>query len=312
MKILLLIGFVLLVVGSFLLFNISLVTMAEEFIEYFTSKNTDIRSIIKKESLKKERGLINKIANIINETKNILVVTKRESIFTIVCIVSFMLLVSGIVFGTLINNYFLSFVLGGGLCLIPFWFIKLSANNYHNEINNELETALSIITTSYTRNNNIQIAIEENIDNINPPVQEMFLEFLYTIKYVTADISGELLKLSKKIDNMVFEEWCLTLVACQNNRNLKNTLPSIVGKLSDIRIVNDSLGVDIYAPLKDMLTMSVFLLGLPTLLYFLNKDWYNILVGTTVGKLAIAIDMLIVFLSINAGINITKPIQFRR
>ena len=37
------------------------------------------------------------------------------------------------------------------------------------ELNAELETALSIITTSYLRSEDILSAFEENINYINPP-----------------------------------------------------------------------------------------------------------------------------------------------
>ena len=46
-------------------------------------------------------------------------------------------------------------------------------------ISAELETALSIITTSYLRNEDIQTAVEENLEYLNPPVKNAFAVSAY-------------------------------------------------------------------------------------------------------------------------------------
>ena len=48
----------------------------------------------------------------------------------------------------------------------------------------ELETALSIITTAYLRSEDLQTAVEENINYLNPPVQGVFRSFLTRIKHI--------------------------------------------------------------------------------------------------------------------------------
>ena len=83
-------------------------------------------------------------------------------------------------------------VLAVGKKFVPYWFIRLTANHYKKNIAAELETALSIITTAYLCNEDIQTAVEENIDYLNPPVRSVVVEFLTRIKLVDPDVVAAL------------------------------------------------------------------------------------------------------------------------
>lgn len=47
-------------------------------------------------------------------------------------------------------------------------------------------------------------------------------------------------------------------------------------------------------------------------MYFLNKDWYNVLMHSVPGKIILALDMAAVFISSAFVIKLTKPIEIRR
>lgn len=313
MNILLVIAFTLAVYGVFKINNIKLLEMAEDIIQSTIRDSKSIQALIISTSLtEKRKGVFSNVQKIFNETRLILSVTNRSGLFPTLCLASVGLLFVGLAIGGITNNPFLALVLSGGLSLIPFWFVKLSENNYQNELNDELETALSIITTSYIRNNNISKAIEENLHHINPPVQGIFETFLVETKYISSSIPDALLRLSTRINNTIFEEWCLELIACQDNRNLKHTLPDIVGKFGNVRMVNGTLGVDIYEPLRELLITSGILLCFPVMIYMLNADWFYVLTNVWIGKFTLACQVLVVFIGINAGIRITKPITYER
>ena len=74
----------------------------------------------------------------------------------------------------IINNLLLVPVLAAGMMFLPFWYIKLTAGHYRKAVTAELETALSIISTAYLRSEDLQTAVEENINYLNPPVQGVF------------------------------------------------------------------------------------------------------------------------------------------
>ena len=203
-------------------------------------------------------------------------------------------------------------VLAVGMMFVPFWFIRLTANHYKKNIAAELETALSIITTAYLRNEDIQTAVEENIDYLNPPVRSVFVEFLTRIKLVDPDVDAALQDMGTKIDNAVFREWVAALLTCRHDRGLKTILTPIVAKLSDMRIVNGELENLVFEPRKEFITMQVLVIGNIPLLYWLNQDWYDVLMHTPLGQALLAAIAAVMFISTAAVIKLTQPIEYRR
>ena len=211
-----------------------------------------------------------------------------------------------------LGNLFLVPVLAVGMMFVPFWFIRLTANHYKKNIAAELETALSIITTAYLRNEDIQTAVEENIDYLNPPVRSVFVEFLTRIKLVDPDVDAALQDMGTKIDNAVFREWVAALLTCRHDRGLKTILTPIVAKLSDMRIVNGELENLVFEPRKEFITMQVLVIGNIPLLYWLNQDWYDVLMHTPLGQALLAAIAAVMFISTAAVIKLTQPIEYRR
>jgi hypothetical protein len=207
---------------------------------------------------------------------------------------------------------FLVPTLAGGLSLLPFWYILFTANYYKKHLNLELETALSVITNSYLRSESIITAVDENITYLNPPVADVFKAFLAQTRLINSNTRLALENLKDRIDNNVFQEWCDAVIACQEDRNLKSTLLPIVLKLSDIRAVGAELDYVFYEPVKEFITMAILLIGNIPLLYFLNRNWYETLMFSSIGKLFLALTTLVLFISLGAVIKITRPIEYGR
>lgn len=195
---------------------------------------------------------------------------------------------------------------------LPFWYIRLTQNHFKKAISGELETALSIITTAYLRNEDIVTAVEENIAYLNPPVESVFKEFISRVRLIDPDIRASLQDMKPRIDNAVFHEWCDALIACQFDRSLKTTLTPIVSKLSDMRVVNGELENMVFEPRKEFITMAILVLGNIPLLYFLNKEWYHTLMHTIMGQVVLAICFAAIFISTAFVIKLTQPIEYRR
>ena len=70
-----------------------------------------------------------------------------------------------------------------------------------------------------------------------------------------------------KIDNAIFKEWCDQLVACQSDGGLKDTLPAIVSKLRDERLVNSELRTMLAEVRREYYFMVAFVVGNIPLLY---------------------------------------------
>ena len=229
------------------------------------------------------------------------------------CILSMLLFVLGVMIALTMKNGYLVLVLAVGFALLPFYYVKFTAGRHKKQINTELETALSIITTSYLRGKNTIIrAIEENQPYLNPPVAEVFRNFLLQAKLINSNIKEALEQMKPCIDNAVFHEWVDAVVACQDDYNLKSILPPIVSKLSDMRVVSAELDLLLFEPIKEYITMIVLLLGSIPLMYFLNAEWYKTLMFTVFGKVLLAVSGTVLFVSIAAVARHTRPIEFKR
>ncbi len=310
MTILVTLAFLLAVTGSFILLSLSPFTFLEGLAAYIRPQKTSMKSRIEKSRKNKQpKGL----KLLFLETKEILRVTGKSGMFTALCILSMLLFVVGAMIALTMKNSYLVPVLAAGLALLPFYYVKLTAGRHKRQINTELETALSIITTSYLRGKNTIIrAIEENQPYLNPPVAEVFRNFLLQAKLINSNTKEALAGLKPGIDNAVFHEWVDGVIACQDDYNLKTTLPPIVAKLSDMRVVSAELDLLLFEPVKEYITMVILLLGSIPLMYFLNKDWYQTLMFTEFGKVLLAICAGVIFLSVAAVAKHTRPIEYKR
>lgn len=184
-----------------------------------------------------------------------------QIMFGILCACSLGLSAIGICIAVAIGNAFLALVMAIGLMFVPFWYVKTTATNYKKAISSELETALSIITTAYLRNEDIITSIEENVHYLNAPVKAVFENFISRIKLYNPDITAAILDMKTKIDNEVFHEWCDSLILCQTDRSLKLTLTPIVNKMSDMRVVNADFSALNFSPSSVIVT--VFFIVVP-------------------------------------------------
>lgn len=306
---LLFIAFSVMMLGFFLILNLSPVEILKEILRSKKVKEKSLVTRIRElTTIKKKKG----IKKLIEETKDILKITNKENQFTLIAITSLVFMVIGFFMAITMNNIFLIPVLTIGFSLLPFWYVKFTATKWKKGLNNELETALSIITTSYLRSESIITAIDENIDYINPPVQDVFRVFLTQIKLINSNIKMALESLKPKIDSAVFHEWVDALIDCQEDKNMKHTLPSIVSKLSDMRIVSAELDYLMYEPIKEFVTLAILLIGNIPLMYMLNKDWFHTLIYTGIGKLVLAICATVIFISLAAVVRLSKPVEYRR
>ena len=154
--------------------------------------------------------------------------------------------------------------------------------------------------------------IEENTPYLNPPVADIFQNFLMQTKLINSNIKEGLENLKLGLDNTVFHEWVDAVISCQDDYNLKSTLPPIIAKLSDVRVVSAELDLLLFEPVKEYITMVILLLGSVPLMYFLNTEWYHTLMFTEFGKILQAICGGVIFVSIGAVAKHTRPIEYKR
>ena len=248
----------------------------------------------------------------LNEIQNALKATGSENKFAVLISISAIGLIAGCVFAAIIGN--IVFVPAFALIsfVLPYAYAKVLAAAYHKQLSEELETALSIIMTSYMGNEDIIHAVESSITHIHQPVKQVFKEFLGKTKMINSNVKLAIIQMKDSINNEIFHEWCENLVECQDNITLKHTLQPLTARLADVRIVNAELEVMMASPRREYATMLVLLFGNIPLLYLLNKEWCMTLFETFAGQLVLGITAIVIVITGILCFKFTQPIEFRR
>lgn len=234
----------------------------------------------------------------------------KTSNFTIVCCSTLVLFAAGVIVAALIHNYWLVPAFAIGFSCIPYLMVKSSMEAYKKHISEELETTLSIVTTSYLRCDDIIEAVKENIDYIKPPLKEHFMAFINDATYVTSTEQA-LINLRDKVDNAIYWEWCESLIQCQSDRVLKDTLQPIVNRLTDVRVVNGEISAMLASCRMEYYSMVAMLVGSIPLLYVLNKDWYDTLVHSTPGQATMGFCAIVILITYLFLLKFTEPIEYK-
>ncbi|MEG1630950.1 MAG: hypothetical protein RR423_01690 [Hydrogenoanaerobacterium sp.] len=309
MNIVLLLACVGMITGFFIMLSLTPTEFTDGIFSRLLSNSKSLKAEIKESTNQKKVSFLKRE---ITEVQEILRVTGRSKRFPFICLLSLALFSVGAAIAISFGNFFAVPVLAVGFMLLPFWYVRLTQSHFKKDIFAELETALSIITTAYLRNEDIVTAVEENMVYLNPPVLLVFKAFTYRIKMINPDIVSALLSMRGQIDNGVFHEWCDAMISCQYDRSLKSTLTPIVTKLSDMRVVNGELENLVFGPRKEFISMQVLMLCNIPLLYFLNKDWYNTLMHSVPGQIVLAVCFVIMFVSMAFVVKLTQPIEYKR
>lgn len=303
-----LICFLLIAVGAVLLLKLTPERITGDLMRFVSPKQTLRDKVLTRKGKKKSR----KITVELRRIKDALEQTGKGNQFAVACAASLLFMIVGCVIAIMIDNPFLVPVFAIAFAMIPFIYAKRTVAYYDNHVKEELETALSIITTSYVRTDDIVSAVKENIQYLKPPVKDIFAGFVAENMMISSDVKQSIRHLKEKVNNSIFAEWCETLVACQDDRTLKDTLMPIVTKLTDVRIVNNEIKGMLSSARIEYYMMAGMVVGNIPLLYFLNKDWFNALMFTTLGKLVLAICGLVIIVTAVLMLRFTKQIEYRK
>ncbi|MEG2020249.1 MAG: hypothetical protein RR087_00675 [Oscillospiraceae bacterium] len=286
-------------------------------------KNTFVKATsVVKQSNRKEtlKTFVNKLNGINKEkylkkiqSEAILTLTKTGQAQQYKKTLRFSVLIGSLGFAlslVLLKNIFLAPILGIGLYFIPLWCVRFRQYSFTRYINEELELALSMTTTSYIRSNDIISAIEENVSNFGGAVKTEFQSFLKRVKTVNPSVKEELETLKASLDCPLFQSWCDLVILCQDDYTLKGALPPIIRKFSDLKRQQLENETNMMLPMKEAVTMIAIVLFCIPLLYFLNSEWFYFLMHSVFGQISVAISFLCILTTINKAIRLSGPIEF--
>lgn len=298
----------LLVIGIGILFGLTPERVTTDLLSVISPHDTLREQSRSLRENKKRHSIYEKLMKI----KTALTVTGKAKQFSLICFLSVVLFVIGILLSVAIKNLFLLPTISIALALVPFIYTTNIFSLYERTTKEELETTLSIISTSYIRNDDIVYAVQENIEYIKPPIKEVFKSFETEATLVSSDIKKALHQLKRKIDDEIFREWCDALIQCQDDRTLKDTLLPIVSKLTDVRVINNELKTMLQSAKNEYWMMVLLLISNIPILYMLNKDWFNTLVYETSGKAVLGICGVVILVTALFMIKFTKPVEYKR
>lgn len=217
---------------------------------------------------------------------------------------------AGAVIGLFFQNILLAAVLALGFYFLPLWQSQFTLYRYNRFLNEELETALSLITTSYTRSNDILSAVKENLDHINDPVRAVFAAFCQNLEYVDANAPAQIERMKSALANKLFWQWCDSLLLCQDDHTLRGALVPIVNKFSDQKAQQQENETKMMLPLQRAIGMICITLSVIPLFAMVNADWYYNLTATPFGQLSLVATAAMVLVTINKAIRLSKPIEY--
>jgi tight adherence protein B len=217
--------------------------------------------------------------------------------------------VCGFLIGLILKNGFLSIILTIFLTYIPLQILKFIQLRQKKIINNNLPFVTSIVTNSYLQNENIKLAVKENMSRMVEPFRTIFNEFYIESTVINPNLQETIGHLKNRIDNHEWEDWCLVLIDCVDDKDNKHLLPAIVQKMSDMRIMQRKADIVVESALTQYFTTVIITIAIIPVFKILLTDVYHYLVNTIIGKFCIALVFTIIFAGTVYLLNKNKPID---
>lgn len=189
----------------------------------------------------------------------------------------------------------------------PFIVLKIRARWYKRNQDELLENTMNLITNSYLSCNDIIKAINENLDKLDVP--KPFEEFITDVTLIDSNIKRALQKLELKLNNKYFSEWIDILCLSQEKSgDYRFILPAVVQSMNDAKRLQIEADTVMMTVWKEYFTSILLSFSIIPLLRWSNAVWFEILVGSVVGKILIIIMLIITLISAFLTLKINKPL----
>lgn len=208
----------------------------------------------------------------LGDARRILLSTNQQGKIRLLTRMSALCFAVGAAAALAMRNILMLPVLSVGFSLIPMWYVKYSEVYFKKTLCNELEVALSVVTSSYLRTDNLLRSVEENLAYMNEPVRQSFSQFVNQVKFVDANVQNGVRNLKASIQNPVFHDWCDILLLCVSDRTYKQSLLPVVEQFSDNKALQNSLETIIQQPVREFNMIALMAVGMVPLIYMMNKE----------------------------------------
>lgn len=297
-------GTIFMITGLFLIFKVDPV----DFINVLTKP-------LQKRRAKKDRidRLVGKtppkLRQMINNSKEMLESSNKGADIRRYQLCSLLLAVAGFLIGTAIDNIMAAFVLVFGMSITPIFYIQVKTGTYIRYLNDSIETTLSVVTNAYIQSGDLIDAVKSSIKAIPAPMDDIFRKFLVEVELIDSSVVQALQNMSNRVDRRHFKEWCSVACQSQSDRELRYAMPDIVERLSDYRQVQMEMDTALRRVYTDYVTLVVIILASIPMMALFMPVWFNALTQTVVGKITLAVVLLVIFLCTITVVRKNKPLD---
>lgn len=184
--------------------------------------------------------------------------------------------------------------------------------------NSEIQNAMSIITNAYLSSNDVISAFEtytmnrqkfmtgeeRKFQRVTP-----FEEFVTQCTYINPNVDAALEELAAKVSNKYFNEWVKNLRMCIQDSTMKFSLKPVINQMADEKIMQIESDSAMRKTWQNYFVMLILMFSVILVFRIANREWYDILVGTTTGKIIIVGMLIAAVISALLVIRINKPIS---
>jgi hypothetical protein len=228
--------------------------------------------------------------------------------------ISINLLISSVasIIGFFLNNLVLSVVIFVAVNILSFQTLKHIYYKELRKLDRDLNLSMSLITNSYTQSENFIKAIKSNIYKLPESVKEVFMDFLVQVEMVNPDLKKGVFKLRREFQNIHFKKWCDFIVHCLDDRDYIKVLPAVVKEMAEERDNQNKLDSIVNEVYKENVQLLIIAALTPFLLKIVFPEMLVFLLNTTMGKIIIALNYLLITFSLGEVLTIKEPSSVSR
>jgi hypothetical protein len=220
----------------------------------------------------------------------------------------------------LFGSLFLSICTGIAATPVSYVILMLLTMKETERESEELQTAMGVITNAYKANGNIIKSFEKYCISKREFLTweetralakvSVFDEFVAECSVANPDINSALERLSFKVDNNNFKEWCKVLRLCNEDRSYRYDLEPCVREMSKEK----QMKIKADESMRESLLTYFGVMGLTYMVIFLfrtsDKEMYHQLTHTFIGQvLVIALLVASIFSGFIVMRMLSKPVK---
>lgn len=295
---------ILMITGLFLIFKVDPI----DFISVLTKPLQKRRA--KKDRIDRLTGKMpSKLRQMINSSKEMLESANLGSDIRRYQLGAVLLSVIGFLIGTAIDNIMAAVILALGMAIIPVIYLQLKTGVYIRNLNESIETALSVVTSTYVQSGDLIDAVKTSLKAIPAPMDDIFRKFLVEVEMIDNNVVQALYNMSNRVSRRHFKEWCAAARHSQSDREIRYTMPSIVERLSEYRQIQLETDTAMRRMYTDYGLMIGIILSTIPIMALIMPAWFDALMFTLGGKIALSIVLLAMILCTIGVVQSNKPID---